>query len=117
MRTRVQAWCRRYRTLTISGLAVASALALTGVGAGSAALAGTTGAAGASGAAGTTGVATAGTASGGPQVVPEPVSMTAGRGRFALTAGTRIVAGPGAASVAGDLAGYLRPATGYRPAV
>jgi hexosaminidase len=108
MRTRVQAWCRRYRTLTISGLAVAAALALTGAGAGSAALAGT------AGANGTAGVTTAGTASGGPQIVPEPVSVTAGRGRFALTAGTRIVAGPGAASVAGDLAGYLRPATGYR---
>ena len=85
MRTRVQAWCRRYRTLTISGLAVASALTLTGVGAGSAALAGTAGAATAA----TAGAGTAGTA----QVVPEPVSMTAGRGRFALTGGTRIVAG------------------------
>ena len=42
--------------------------------------------------------------------------MTAGPGRFALTPGTRIVAaaGSGAAPVAQDLAGYLRPATGYR---
>jgi hexosaminidase len=49
-----------------------------------------------------------------PQIIPKPVSVTAGRGWFTLTAGTRIVAAPGPASVVGeDLAGYLRPATGY----
>ena len=42
--------------------------------------------------------------------------MTTGPGRFALTTRTRIVAagGSGAATVAQDLAGYLRPATGFR---
>ena len=50
-----------------------------------------------------------------PPIVPKPVSMTMGRGRFAVTPGTRIVAASGpAAAVAQDLAGYLRPATGYR---
>jgi hexosaminidase len=52
-----------------------------------------------------------------PQIVPKPVSMTAGGGTFTLTAGTRIVAvggSPAAMAVARDLAGYLRPATGYR---
>ncbi|HEY2579814.1 MAG TPA: beta-N-acetylhexosaminidase, partial [Streptosporangiaceae bacterium] len=49
-----------------------------------------------------------------PQIVPQPVSMTAGRGWFRLTRGTRIVAGSAAVTaVASDLAGYLRPATGY----
>jgi hexosaminidase len=50
-----------------------------------------------------------------PLIVPKPVSMTAGRGRYVLTRQTRIVAagsGP-ALAVARDLAGYLRPATGY----
>ncbi len=53
----------------------------------------------------------------GPQVVPKPASMTVGSGRFAVTAGTRIVAVGGSAAalaVAQDLAGYLRPATGYQ---
>jgi hexosaminidase len=50
-----------------------------------------------------------------PQIVPKPVSMTTGRGHFTITPGTAIVAGsPGSATVADDLAGYLRPATGYR---
>lgn len=51
-----------------------------------------------------------------PQIVPEPVHVTAGRGRFALTPRTRIVVPPGSApalTVGRDLAGYLRPATGY----
>ena len=56
-------------------------------------------------------------------VVPKPASAKVGRGHFALTRHTRIVAAPGAHSaaelpVARDLAAYLRPATGYRlPAV
>ena len=58
-----------------------------------------------------------------PQIIPKPASMTAGRGRFTLTPTTRIVTGgqaargqgPSAAQAIGaDLAGYLRPATGYR---
>ena len=51
-----------------------------------------------------------------PLIVPKPVSMAAGRGRYALTRQTRIVvaAGPRSAlAVAADLAGDLRPATGY----
>jgi hexosaminidase len=56
-----------------------------------------------------------GAAAAAPQIVPKPVSMTMGRGHFTITPGTRIVAGsPGSATVASDLAGYLRPATGYR---
>lgn len=51
-------------------------------------------------------------------IVPKPVSARISSGRFALTPHARIVAtaGPDAAAellVAGDLAGYLRPATGY----
>jgi hexosaminidase len=51
-------------------------------------------------------------------IVPKPVSATAGSGRFTLRRAARIVAAPGAGtaaelSVAADLAGYLRPATGY----
>ena len=51
-----------------------------------------------------------------PQIVPKPVSMRAGDGWFALTRHTRITVhgGSQAAAVAQDLAGYLRPATGYR---
>ena len=51
-----------------------------------------------------------------PQIIPEPASMTAGRGRFTLTPASQIVTGRGRAvrAVAADLAGYLRPATGYR---
>jgi hexosaminidase len=52
-----------------------------------------------------------------PKIVPEPVRVSAGRGRFTLTPGTRIVVPPGSApalAVGRDLAGYLRPATGYR---
>jgi hexosaminidase len=49
-----------------------------------------------------------------PQIIPKPVSMTAGHGWFTLTASTRIVttAGP-AEAIAEDLADCLRPATGY----
>jgi hexosaminidase len=56
-------------------------------------------------------------------IVPKPVSMRVSSGRFVLTPRARIVAaaGPDAGAellVAGDLAGYLRPATGYAlPAV
>src|SRR5258708_6374452 len=54
-------------------------------------------------------------------IVPKPVSATAGSGRFTLDRSARIVAAPGAGaaairaerSIAGDLAAYLRPATGY----
>ena len=50
-----------------------------------------------------------------PLIVPRPLSMTPGRGRYVLTRQTRIVApgSPSALVVARDLAGYLRPATGY----
>jgi hexosaminidase len=50
-----------------------------------------------------------------PQLVPKPVSMTVGAGRFTLTRRTHIVArrGTAARAVAADLASYLRPATGY----
>jgi hexosaminidase len=54
-------------------------------------------------------------------VVPKPLSAKTGSGHFTLTRRARIVVAPGAGSalpVARDLAGYLRPATGYRlPAV
>jgi len=51
-------------------------------------------------------------------IVPKPVSVKIGSGRFVLTRHARIVAvaGPNAAAelpVADDLAAYLRPATGY----
>ena len=51
-------------------------------------------------------------------IVPKPVSAKTGHGRFTLTRRARIVAAPGAKAgaelaVAGDLAAYLRPATGY----
>lgn len=46
-------------------------------------------------------------------VVPKPVSATSGSGRFTLTSAARIVAAGAAVAVADDLAGYLRPATGY----
>jgi hexosaminidase len=60
----------------------------------------------------------AGTAAG-LDVVPKPVSARIGSGRFTLTGRARIVAVPGAGAaaelpVAGDLAAYLRPSTGYR---
>jgi hexosaminidase len=50
-----------------------------------------------------------------PQIVPKPVSMQVGTGYFTLTPGTRIAVSGGAQAmaVARDLAGYLRPATGY----
>ena len=52
-------------------------------------------------------------------IVPKPVSARAGSGHFTLSRGARIVAAPGSGAaaelrVAGDLAAYLRPATGYR---
>ena len=50
-----------------------------------------------------------------PPLVPKPVSMTVGTGDFTITGQTEIVAEPGSAAqaLAGDLAAYLRPATGY----
>jgi hexosaminidase len=51
-----------------------------------------------------------------PQLVPKPASMTLGQGSFTLAATARIVVPSGseaALPVAQDLAGYLRPATGY----
>src|SRR5690242_12283484 len=55
----------------------------------------------------------------GLDVGPKPVSARIGSGRFTLTPRARIVAAPGASAgaelaVAGDLAAYLRPSTGYR---
>lgn len=50
-----------------------------------------------------------------PAIVPKPVTMTTGAGQFTLTPHTQIAAGsPQALAVANDLAGDLRPATGYR---
>jgi hexosaminidase len=51
-----------------------------------------------------------------PQVIPKPAHMTPEPGRFTLTQATRIVVAAGPPStwtVAHDLAGYLKPATGY----
>jgi hexosaminidase len=51
-----------------------------------------------------------------PMIVPKPVSMTVGQGSFTLASAARIVVPSGsdaAVPVAQDLAGYLRPATGY----
>ncbi len=61
----------------------------------------------------------AGRAGTGLGVVPKPVSARVGSGRFTLTRHARIVAAPGTEaaaelSVGGDLAAYLRPATGYQ---
>ena len=60
----------------------------------------------------------AGTATG-LDVVPKPVSARLGSGHFMLTPRTRIVSAPGSnaaaeSPIAGDLAAYLRPSTGYR---
>jgi hexosaminidase len=97
---RTTARSRRWSPAVAAGAAVALAAALAVTTAGTAA-----------GPALAASSASAGT----PQIVPKPVSMTTGRGDFTLTPGTRIVAAsPGSAVVAGDLAGYLRPATGYR---
>ncbi len=70
-------------------------------------------------AAGATPVPRAASAAATLDIVPKPVSAKLGRGHFTLTRRARIVAAPGAGAaaerrVAGDLAGYLRPATGYR---
>src|SRR5215472_11048094 len=51
-----------------------------------------------------------------PQLIPKPVSITAGPGSFTLAATARIAvpsASQAALPVAQDLAAYLRPATGY----
>ena len=52
-------------------------------------------------------------------IVPKPVSARIGSGHFTLTRHARIVSAPGVnataeSAVAGDLAAYLRPSTGYR---
>jgi hexosaminidase len=48
-----------------------------------------------------------------PQIIPKPVSTTVGHGQFTATSHTRIVARGAAQAIGRDLAGYLRPATGY----
>lgn len=51
-----------------------------------------------------------------PQLVPKPVSVSTGSGSYLLTPWTRIIVAAQSAAalpVAQDLAGYLRPATGY----
>jgi hexosaminidase len=104
--TRIPAWHRRLRIAFICSLAAVAALAVTGISAG-------TGTARAASSASRD--TRADTAPPMPQIVPKPVSMTMGRGSFAVTPGTRIVAASRqAAPLAHDLAGYLRPATGYR---
>lgn len=108
MRDRTSARRRRSRAAFVAGLAAAAVLAATGVSA-------TAGPAVAASSAGLASHAEAQATPPMPQIVPKPVSMTMGRGRFVVTPGTRIVAASGpAAAVAQDLAGYLRPATGYR---
>jgi hexosaminidase len=53
-------------------------------------------------------------ATGAPQIIPKPVSMSTGSGTFTLTANTHIVATTQAAMAVGkDLAADLTPATGY----
>src|SRR5215472_3707299 len=94
---------RSLRIAFIVGLTSAAALAVTAVGAG------------AGGALASSSAPPGGASAQVPQIVPKPVSMTMGSGSFAITPGTQIVAAsPQAAPVAADLAGYLRPATGYR---
>ncbi len=114
MTIRTPARRRRRRPVLISGLAAATALAITGAGAG----AGTALAASSAVAspAAQAHAARAQATPAMPQIVPKPVSMTAGSGQFTVTAGTRIVVAAGSAAaqrVAQDLASYLRPATGY----
>jgi hexosaminidase len=51
-------------------------------------------------------------------VIPHPTSMTQGQGEFVLGASTRIIAaGASSEAAAKQLAGYLAPATGYKPAI
>jgi hexosaminidase len=102
MTTRTLTRRRRLRIAFVVSLAVACALAVTGAGA---ALAASSAPRGASAVA----------PQSAPQIIPKPVSMTMGRGSFTISSGTRIVAASRrTARVAEDLAGYLRPATGYR---
>jgi len=101
-RTLIRRW--KPRTVLIAGLAAVSALAMTGTATGAALAAGSAPQA-----------AQASVTAATPAIVPKPVSLTAGRGSFAIQPGTPIVAAsPQAVPVAQDLAGYLRPATGYR---
>jgi len=47
------------------------------------------------------------------QIIPRPVTVSPGKGSFALTAHTQIVAAASARSLAEQLRDYLRPATGF----
>ncbi len=47
------------------------------------------------------------------QIIPQPVSVTPGKGFFALTSHTQIVAASSAQGLAEQLRDYLRPATGF----
>lgn len=49
-----------------------------------------------------------------PAIIPAPRALELRPGRFALSAATRVVAGPDAAGVAGPLAESLRFATGFK---
>ena len=48
-----------------------------------------------------------------PAIIPQPVSVTPGAGRFTLTAETVIWTDRATASLGRQLAGYLEPATGF----
>ena len=99
---RIRSWTRPTTAL----FAVAAVTLLSAAGAGAQASTGRT----------ATAVRSAAVTTTAPQTIPKPVSMTAGGGRFTLAPGTRISVAPGstaAVPVAQDLAGYLRPATGY----
>jgi hexosaminidase len=100
---------RRHRAVVISAWSAAFAVVAAGVPAAGVALtASATSAAPAAAAAAASKV----------DIVPKPVSVRTGSGQFLLTPHARIVAVAGAnaaaeMAVAGDLAAYLRPATGY----
>jgi hexosaminidase len=47
------------------------------------------------------------------QVIPQPASVTPGKGQFSLSSHTQIVAPASAQALAEQLRDYLRPATGY----
>jgi hexosaminidase len=103
---RTRSWTR-----TVTALFAAAGFALLPVGAGAASAGAGAPAADLAGAGGAAGAAA------GPPVIPKPVSATAGSGRFTLAPAARISVAPGSAAAAGvarDLAGYLRPATGYK---
>jgi hexosaminidase len=106
MTTRTLTRRRGLRIAFVSSLALASAVAVTGLGTGGGTALAASSASRAASAAASLSM---------PQIVPKPVSLTRQPGRFTISPGTRIVADSRrAAPVAHDLAGYLRPATGYR---